>query len=119
MPYSLHGTYVSEKINKVRWRPDEFNNSHFFVTGSVDNDENTVKLWDFIEKEEDDIYPFSVSTYSYGGDVTEIKVLRYLYFRFSAFLIGQCLFSVFKCRLFCYLLFKWFCGFDKNFYFSW
>lgn len=75
MSHSLHGTYVSEKINKIRWRPDELNNSHYFVTGSVDNDLNSIKLWDVQENiEEDDIYPFLVSTIHHSGDVTEIKV---------------------------------------------
>lgn len=73
---SVHGTFVSEKINKIRWRPDHFNNCHFFVTGSVDNDENSIKLWDFYEsQEDDDIYPFLVSSHSYCGDVTEAKVI--------------------------------------------
>ncbi|CAH1175603.1 unnamed protein product [Phaedon cochleariae] len=81
MSHSLHGTFVSEKINKIRWRPDEFNNSHFFITGSVDNDQNNVKLWDFYEnEEEDDIYPFLVSTFPYCGDVTEAKFLNADYF---------------------------------------
>lgn len=90
MSYVLHGTYVSEKINKIRWRTDEFNNSHYFVTGSVDNDQNSIKLWDFHEnQEEDDIYPYLVSTYLYSGDVTEIKVffiiLKFGYLKFSYF----------------------------------
>lgn len=76
MSYVLHGTFVSEKINKIRWRPEEFNNSHYFITGSVDNDQNSIKLWDFHEnQEEDDIYPYLISTYPYNGDVTELKVL--------------------------------------------
>lgn len=74
MSHSLHGTFVSEKINKIRWRPDSYN-SHFFVTGSIDNVENNIKLWDFCENvEEDDIYPFLVYNLPYCGDITEIKV---------------------------------------------
>ncbi|KAJ8942682.1 hypothetical protein NQ314_010004 [Rhamnusium bicolor] len=81
MSHSVHGTFVSEKINKIRWRPDYFNNAHFFVTGSVDNDQNNIKLWDLYEnQEEDDIHPFLVSTYPYCGDVTEIKFLNADYF---------------------------------------
>ncbi|XP_023012732.2 nucleoporin 43 [Leptinotarsa decemlineata] len=81
MSHSVHGTFVSEKINKIRWRPDEFNNSHFFLTGSVDNDCNNIKLWDFHENdEEDDVYPFLISTFPYCGDVTEMKFLNADYF---------------------------------------
>ncbi|KAJ8919107.1 hypothetical protein NQ315_012092 [Exocentrus adspersus] len=85
--HSVHGTFVSEKINKVRWRPDNFSHSHFFLTGSVDNDENHIKLWDFHEnQEEDDVYPSLISSYAYDGDVTEAKVYIVSF--------------VFKCRLF-------------------
>lgn len=76
MSHSVHGTFVSEKINKIRWRPDTFNNnSHFFVTGSVDANIGSIKLWDFNETEEDDdIYPFLITSLPFDGDVTEIKV---------------------------------------------
>lgn len=95
MTYVLHGTFVSEKINKIRWRPEEFNNSHFFITGSVDNDQNSIKLWDFHEnQEEDDIYPYLVSTYPYSGDVTELKVVISLKLinitSTSLFLVSEC-----------------------------
>ncbi|CAH0558752.1 unnamed protein product [Brassicogethes aeneus] len=77
MSHNLHGTFVSQKVNKIRWRPDSFNNSHFFITGSWDDDQNTIKLWDFQENEEDDdIYPFLVATHNHNGDVTEAKFLN-------------------------------------------
>ncbi|KAJ8980098.1 hypothetical protein NQ317_008559 [Molorchus minor] len=75
------GTFVSEKINKIRWKPDPFNNSNFFITGSVDNDENNVKLWNLREnEEEEDIYPYLVSSYTYCGDVSDAKFLNADYF---------------------------------------
>lgn len=75
LAHNLHGTFVSQKINKIRWKPERMDESHFFVTGSVDCDENKLTLWDLFEnQEEDDIYPFTVSEYPYCGDVTEIKV---------------------------------------------
>lgn len=75
MSQNVNGTYVSEKINKIRWRPDPFNNSHSFVTGSWDNDTNSIKLWDFQESTEDsDVYPYVISNFSFEGDVTECKV---------------------------------------------
>lgn len=74
MSQNVHGTFVSEKISKIRWRPDQFENSHSFVTGSWDNDENTIKLWKLITTDEDDIYPYEQNSYRPNGDVTEIKV---------------------------------------------
>lgn len=70
---SIH--YVDEKINKIRWRPDVFGHSHFFVTGSWDNIDNTIRLWDFQEKEDDmDIFPYLINSLPIAGDVTEIQV---------------------------------------------
>lgn len=72
---NVHGTMISEKTNKIRWRPDPFNNSHSFLTGSWDNIENTIKLWDFQEKEDDpDIFPFAIKSFPFEGCVTEMKV---------------------------------------------
>ncbi|RZC32495.1 nucleoporin Nup43 [Asbolus verrucosus] len=77
MTHNIHGTFVSEKINKIRWRPDFMNDSHYFITGSWDNDQNSIKLWDFQENEEDaEVYPFLVTEFCHKGDVTEIKFLN-------------------------------------------
>ena len=75
MPNLIHGTFISEKINKIRWRLDPFNNPHSFITGSWDNYPNSIKLWDFQENLEDsDVYPYIISNYEFEGDVTECKV---------------------------------------------
>lgn len=80
MSQNICGTFVSEKVNKIRWRPDPFNNSHSFITGSWDNlQENTIKLWDFQEGETDtDIYPFVAHATLVTDDVTELTVILYL-----------------------------------------
>lgn len=73
--HNLNGTFISEKVNKIRWKPETFDESHFFITGSVDNEINRIRLWDiFDNSEEDDIYPFAVAEHPYCGDVTELKV---------------------------------------------
>lgn len=78
MSHNVHGTFVSQKINKIRWRPDPFNNAHFFVTGSWDDEQNLIKLWDFNENDEDDdLFPFPVASYNHDGDVTEMKVVLF------------------------------------------
>lgn len=33
----MHGTFVGEKINKVRWKPEDLTESDIFLTGSWDN----------------------------------------------------------------------------------
>ncbi|KAK4882408.1 hypothetical protein RN001_005727 [Aquatica leii] len=77
MVQNVHGTFISEKINKIRWRPDPFNDSHSFITGSWDNDQNNIKLWNFEKGEDDaDIYPFVIQNYEFEGDVTEAKFIN-------------------------------------------
>jgi hypothetical protein len=63
------------------------NDSHYFITGSWDNYQNSIKLWDFQENEEDaEVYPFPVAECPHKGDVTEAKVItldRIFFFVFA------------------------------------
>ncbi|XP_050304526.1 nucleoporin Nup43 [Anthonomus grandis grandis] len=95
MSHNLHGTFISEKISKIRWKPETLGESHFFITGSVDNDTNKIRLWDAYENiEEDDVYSFNVAEYPYCGDVTELKFLNSEYFASSSSSGSVHLFSV-------------------------
>ncbi|KAB0796430.1 hypothetical protein PPYR_10491 [Photinus pyralis] len=77
MVQNVHGTYISEKINKIRWRPDAFSYSYAFVTGSWDNDsQNSIKLWRFEEGDDMDIFPFTIQSFPFQGDITEIKFIN-------------------------------------------
>lgn len=76
MAHNVHGTFISEKISKIRWKPNPFDDSNSFVTGSWDNDDsNSIKLWDFQAGDDDsDIYPYTICNYPFEGDVTECQV---------------------------------------------
>lgn len=37
MGENIQGTFTSEKISKIRWQHDDFNEAKSFVTGSWDN----------------------------------------------------------------------------------
>lgn len=74
MAQNIQGTFVSQKINKTRWRPDPFNNSHSFLSCSWDDEQNSVKLWDFQENDDSEVYPFVVAEIGHNGDVTEAIV---------------------------------------------
>ncbi|XP_017776661.1 PREDICTED: nucleoporin Nup43 [Nicrophorus vespilloides] len=77
MGRNIHCTYISEKINKIRWRPNPFNDPKQFVTGSWDNDENHIRLWEVKGFEEDtDINPFEINVLPFDGDVTELKCVN-------------------------------------------
>ena len=75
MPLEVQGTFVSQKINKVRWIAEDYVETKCFFTGSWDDDENSVKVWTFESpNEEDEVeYPRQLSEYPVDGDVTEIK----------------------------------------------
>lgn len=75
MSPGIQGTFVSEKVNRVRWVPEEHSESTSFLTGSWDNDVNSIKLWSFEAnfEEEGADYPKVVNTFEIDGDVTELK----------------------------------------------
>lgn len=75
MPLDVQGTFVSQKINKIRWIPEEYVDTKCFFTGSWDDDVNSVKVWtlESLHDEEEVEYPRSLSEYPVNGDVTQIK----------------------------------------------
>ncbi|XP_061708288.1 nucleoporin Nup43 [Cydia pomonella] len=74
MPLDVQGTFVSQKINKVRWIPEEYVETKCFFTGSWDDDMNSVKVWSFESQDDEEVeYPKCLSEFPVEGDVTEIK----------------------------------------------
>lgn len=75
MPLEVQGKFVSQKINKVRWIPEEYVETKCFFTGSWDDDINAIKVWTLENPDEDDEidYPHELSSYPVEGDVTQIK----------------------------------------------
>lgn len=74
----MQGTFISEKVSKVRWKPENGFESQYFVTGSWDNeDANRVALWacsiDGAEEKDD---PHFIGEKPVQGDVTEIKFVQ-------------------------------------------
>lgn len=75
MSVEVQGTFVSQKISKVRWIPEEYVDTKCFFTGSWDDESNSVKVWTFEKpNEENQIdHPRPLSEYPIDGDITEIK----------------------------------------------
>lgn len=75
MPLDVQGTFVSQKISKVRWIPEDYVETKCFVTGSWDDDVNSIKVWNFESPHEDEEveYPRALSEYQVEGDVTQIQ----------------------------------------------
>lgn len=76
---NVHGAFLSQKIGKVRWKPEFGVDAETFVTGSWDNEENQLILWyypplsELQEEEYLDAYPQVVYEQQFEGDVTELK----------------------------------------------
>lgn len=78
MIHNINGTFISEKLNKTRWRPSKYNNSNMFITGSWGNVENFIRLWGIHENETNlDSSPLLIHSHPFLGDITEIKVGTY------------------------------------------
>ncbi|XP_066595780.1 nucleoporin Nup43 [Prorops nasuta] len=75
MDENIQGKFVSEKISKIRWKPEEFADPHYFLTGSWDNPVNKITYWSFEKGDDDEAYPLPVTSYDFKGDVTEIKFI--------------------------------------------
>ncbi|XP_023945153.2 nucleoporin Nup43 [Bicyclus anynana] len=75
MPLNVQGTFVSQKINKIRWIPEEYVETKNFFTGSWDDDVNSIKVWSFesLNEDQDVEIPRQLSEYKVEGDVTQIK----------------------------------------------
>lgn len=42
MEDKVHGAFVSEKVSKVRWKPEDLVESDIFLTGSWDNEVSNI-----------------------------------------------------------------------------
>ncbi|XP_011555757.3 nucleoporin Nup43 [Plutella xylostella] len=77
MPLEVQGTFVSQKISRVRWIPEEYVETKCFFTGSWDDDVNSVKVWSLESREDEEAtYPRQLSEYKVSGDVTELKFVE-------------------------------------------
>ncbi|XP_065203661.1 nucleoporin Nup43 [Planococcus citri] len=75
MVVSVCGTFVSQKIQKVRWKPDNLCDT--VVSGSWDDDDNKLTLWRCykMENEEGFVKLKAQSCAQHYGDIMEIKFI--------------------------------------------
>lgn len=77
-----NGSFVSEKISKIRWIPEKYADPKTFITGSWGNSgQNTLKLWKLIRNEysddENEYVPKSEAKLSLYGDVTGLEMIDF------------------------------------------
>ncbi|XP_053977498.1 nucleoporin Nup43 [Hylaeus volcanicus] len=75
MSENVQGTFVSEKVSKIRWRPENFEEANNFLTGSWDDPWSKITHWTLQMNDDGESYPAVVSSYAVLGDVTEIKFI--------------------------------------------
>lgn len=63
--HRVNGTFLSEKISKIRWIPEQYTAPDSFVTGSWDFQPNSVKVWKLIS---------GTSEYASGDDMADESV---------------------------------------------
>lgn len=74
MVNNVYGTFISQKINKIRWKPDSLTDT--LVTGSWDDEQdNKIILWKYNKMDSEDslVKPKIQCSIDHDGDVTEIK----------------------------------------------
>lgn len=79
----LYGTFVGEKVSKVRFMQEKYKAVDSFVTGSWGSSTNSVKLWKLVkddfsaaEEPESDYVPKEVSKVLIDGDVTGLEFVN-------------------------------------------
>lgn len=77
----LYGTFVSQKVSKIRFVHEQFNVSTSFITGSWWSSSNSIDLWrltkdEYSDGDDDHEYlPVSVAKIPVNGDVTGLEFL--------------------------------------------
>lgn len=88
--FQVNGSFVSEKISKIRFVQEQYEEAEKFVTGSWNRTTNSVKLWRFTKSENSDEdsldldYPNCICSVPIGGDVTGLEWIDYNNFAVSS-----------------------------------
>jgi nuclear pore complex protein Nup43 len=86
--YQINGSFVSEKISKIRFVHQQYEDTEKFVTGSWNHSKNTVKLYRFEKPLDDsldvDYQPKCICSVPVAGDVTGLEWIDYNNFAVSS-----------------------------------
>lgn len=76
----VNGNFISEKVSRVRWIPEQYSVADSFITGSWEFPENSVKVWklssssDFSTADDQpEAIPKCTSNLAFAGDVTGLE----------------------------------------------
>lgn len=81
-------TFISEKVSKIRWLPEQYASSVSFVTGSWDFPINSIKLWKLtpndLSDNENELIPKCTAKISIKGDITGLELIDYNHIAISS-----------------------------------
>lgn len=74
----VNGSFISEKVSKIRWIPEQYTVPDSFVTGSWDFPVNSVKVWQLQSNnltDDAEIVPKCTASKKIHGDVTGLEFI--------------------------------------------
>ncbi|XP_055543784.1 nucleoporin Nup43 [Wyeomyia smithii] len=74
----VSSTFISEKVSRVRWVPEQYDESNSFITTSWDLDVNNVKAWklfrnDYANDDEHEFIPRCTAEICFAGDISGLE----------------------------------------------
>ncbi|XP_001850986.2 nucleoporin Nup43 [Culex quinquefasciatus] len=78
----VNSTFISEKVSRIRWIPEQYDESSNFITTSWDLDVNNVKLWKLVrndygggldEEDENEFVPRCTAEICFTGDISGLE----------------------------------------------
>lgn len=74
----VNSTFISEKLSRIRWIPEQYDESSSFITTSWDLDVNNVKVWklirnDYANDDENEFVPRCTAEICFTGDISGLE----------------------------------------------
>ncbi|XP_053698410.1 nucleoporin Nup43 [Sabethes cyaneus] len=74
----VNSTFISEKVSRIRWIPEQYDESSSFITTSWDLDVNNVKVWklfrnDYATEDENEFIPRCTAEICFAGDISGLE----------------------------------------------
>lgn len=77
----VNGAFISEKVSKVRWVPEQYKAPTTFISGSWFFNENSLKLWNLgnneFTNEDNEYVPKCSAKLAFSGDVTDMQFVNF------------------------------------------
>lgn len=73
----VNSTFISEKVSRIRWIPEQYDESSSFLTGSWDLDVNNLKVWKLLRNDyaddENEFVPKCTAEVCFTGDISGME----------------------------------------------